>query len=304
LFPKQRYKSDSPIIENKRNTQLSDQLLIQKSSSTKMTDSPKSSSVKSEFTEVITMTDLLNVSTVDEFPTVLTETTLLQPPTHSETDIQGIVARYNETFTSPDDYQNFVEAKLGPWTNTLEFKCFDIMYKQHRLTTDVIAKLRQQAQLLLEEANALQGRDYMQRKEIENHIRKITRRDLRARILKPTKVRFRTTFPSEIGNELPSTRIPSFASSSSRIQTTNRPPVSYARTTRPLRCFQCDSPNHIKWYCSLYTCPLCKIKQPGHAQKNCPNRSNRRQTTRSYDDGERGFFDIDGYEDQNLNGEC
>ena len=269
-----------------------------------MTDSPKSSSVKSEFTEVITMTDLLNVSTVDEFPTVLTETTLLQPPTHSETDIQGIVARYNETFTSPDDYQNFVEAKLGPWTNTLEFKCFDIMYKQHRLTTDVIAKLRQQAQLLLEEANALQGRDYMQRKEIENHIRKITRRDLRARILKPTKVRFRTTFPSEIGNELPSTRIPSFASSSSRIQTTNRPPVSYARTTRPLRCFQCDSPNHIKWYCSLYTCPLCKIKQPGHAQKNCPNRSNRRQTTRSYDDGERGFFDINGYEDQNLNGEC
>ena len=60
----------------------------------------------------------------------------------------------------------------------------------------------------------------------------------------------------------------------------------------PMRCYECNSLSHIKWNCQLYVCPLCGQRQPGHAQKICPDRY--------HDDGTRGYFDIEGGKTSNY----
>ena len=72
--------------------------------------------------------------------------------------------------------------------------------------------------------------------------------------------------------------------------------IRYLRSGEPMRCYKCNSLSHIKWNCQLYVCPLCGQRQPGHAQKNCPNHY--------HNDGTQGFFDIEGEEMGNYNGEC
>ena len=44
-------------------------------------------------------------------------------------------------FPTLEEYQNFVNAKLKPWQNTLEFKYFNSMYRHQRSTTESIKKL-------------------------------------------------------------------------------------------------------------------------------------------------------------------
>ena len=63
-----------------------------------------------------------------------------------------------------------------------------------------------------------------------------------------------------------------------------------------MRCYECNSLSHIKWNCQLYVCPLCGQRQPGHAQKNCPDRY--------HDDGTRGYFNIEGGKTSNHSREC
>jgi len=242
------------------------------------------------------MTDLLNSNSTDPFSNVVTERSLLDERPLGE-EVKELIARYHDTFETVEDFRAFTEGKLGMWKNTLEFKYFDALYTNYRSTNETITNLRRQAQKLLEEAEKLQDRNFGIRKHIEQHVKTITRKDLRQRILNPSLVRFRTTLPPELEYPPASTRIPRPSPSGS--SNTIQPPISYARTTRGLRCFQCESPHHIKWYCPLYTCKICKIRTPGHAQKNCPRRE-----TGIFDDGLRGHFDISGDYDGNLTGEC
>jgi hypothetical protein len=109
--------------------------------------------------------------------------------------------------------------------------------------------------------------------------------------MKPSKVRFQSPVQKPPRMTAPSPRtIPLHESY------TNRP------IRRSLRCFQCDSPHHIKWRCPEYVCPFCRKRAPEHAQKDCPVR--RQGEHAPFDDGLRGYFDIDGYDDGNLTGEC
>ena len=124
----------------------------------------------SQFTEVITTSDLvfppphLN----NKLTTIITETSLLEEDTpQPPIPYNDIVEYYNQMFPTLEEYQNFIDAKLKPWQNTLEFKYFNSMYRHQRSTTESIKRLRAQAQKLLNEANHLQERKSSTKQELE-----------------------------------------------------------------------------------------------------------------------------------------
>ena len=137
------------------------------------------------------------------------------------------------------------------------------MYTNHQSLVNTIRKLCQQAQLLLEEADILTGRDFILRQEIETHVSKITKAELHKRLHKPSHFCF-------CFKEMP-IPAPQPQASSSQTLSTCRHHIHYMRSGEPMRCYKCNSLSHIKWNCQLYICPLCGQRQPGHAQKNCPD---------------------------------
>ena len=119
--------------------------------------------IDNEFTDIITESSLLsnNPSTLSEFTTIITETVIVSSSSSesSKDEIESpenLIKRYDELFNSPDEYIKFVKQKLTPWTNTLEFKHFDLHYCHHRADTHNIRTKRAMAQKLLEEADRLQ----------------------------------------------------------------------------------------------------------------------------------------------------
>ena len=174
-------------------------------------------------------------------------------------------------------YWAFTKNKLRPWENTLEYKHFDTMYTNHWSLVNTIRKLHQQAQALLEEADILTGRDFMLWQEVKTHVSKITRTKLRKRLRKLTLFHFKET-------PIPPPQPQASTSSLNLSPRWHR--IQYMRSGEPMRCYECNSLSHIKWNCQHYVCPLCGQRQPGHAQKNCPDHY--------HDDGTHGYFDIEG----------
>lgn len=238
---------------------------------------------KPEFTEVITIADSPNPETTPEFTTVITENSLLDVntpiPPMPHTDL---IEYYDQMFPTLELYQNFMKGQIAPWAHNLDVRLFDSLYRHQRSTTDSIKRLRAHAQKLLEEANALQERKYSLRSEIDRHLSTITKPELRRRLYNPHKV-YPKTPTTTTRRPLPT-------------PSTSQRPVRSTRETRfALRCFQCDSPSHIKWNCPDYRCKLCGHAAPGHSQRDC---------LQPYDDGLRGHYDIEGERDGNLTGEC
>jgi hypothetical protein len=75
----------------------------------------------------------------------------------------------------------------------MEYKLFNLLYVNHRNNTRTIKKLREQAMVLLEEANKINDRDLIVRQELKNHVETITRADLCQHIRKPRRVRIITS---------------------------------------------------------------------------------------------------------------
>ena len=254
-------------------------------SSSNVKFAPQTSTVKTEFTEVLAEPSLIGIPSAEEFLHTLVKTSLIEPVPSSPIDNQNLIEQYDEVFVAPEEYQKFVETKMEPFRNLMDFRYFDTLYTEHRSLSTTAKRLRQQAQQLLAEADRLTTRDIKIREQVERHVRIITRRELRERLFKPSLVRYRLTGPQYQVN--PSTWT----------HTARRSAMSYNHAPRPLRCFQCNSPNHIKWQCDMYTCPKCGKRAPGHAQKNC-------REGLTFNDGLRGHYDIEGDYDGNLTGEC
>ena len=208
-------------------------------------------------------------------------------PRTLETSEKTITTLYDGVFVDAMSYRAFTENKLRPWENALEYKHFDTMYTNHWSLVNTIRKLCQQAQALLEEANILTGRDFMLWQEIETHVSKITRTKLCKILRKPTLFHFK---------EMPIPPPQPQASTSSLNLSAHWHCIHYMRLGEPMRCYKCNSLSHIKWNCQCYVCPLCGQRQPGHAQKNCPDHY--------HNDRTRGYFNIEGEETGNYNGEC
>ena len=153
----------------------------------------------SEFTEVITASDLASPPphSNEEFITVITKTSLLESDTPlTPIPNNDIIEYYNQMFPTLEEYQNFVDAKLKPWQNTLEFKYFNSMYQHQWSTSKLIKRLRTQAQKLLEEANHLQERKKTStRHELEQHLHMMTRPELQKHLCDPVKIYPQPPFP-------------------------------------------------------------------------------------------------------------
>ena len=254
-----------------------------------MTDST-SPSIKIEVIEVLTNSSISPTpSTTDDLIPILTESTLLssQPDDpHSPTEL---IQQYNLLFNEQTDYMNFVNTRLLPWKDTTDFKYFHSLYSDYRDNKATAKNLRNTAQKLLEEATHIDKRAGHQENELADHLSTMPRGGFRQRIFYPTKNHPK---PRHVRFEPPPQAGPSRIIPSPYVQT-NRP----RRNEVAYRCYKCDSPNHFKQDCPQYQCFNCKKVAPGHWTKDCPQ-------LRYFNDDPRGHYDIDGYDDGNLNGEC
>src|SRR5277367_178970 len=266
-------------------------------------NTPAIPSPKTEFTEVLTSPELIPshppsfitdyAPSTEEFPTVFTESSLISEPTSQRSN--KLIKTYDELFPTLDQYQNFVDTKLAPWRLTRDFKYFNILYKQHRHTNETIKRIRRQALDLLNEANTLTQHYREGQKELDEYVLSLDNSEYQRQLFRPTKVYPKSSTPHQ-----PTVlRQPIASSSNTR---PSRPPYPHINTqtaplSRRIRCFQCDSPQHIKWYCNQYRCRYCHRLAPGHSQKNCPNLP-------PIEDYQHGHYDIGGEEDGNLTGEC
>ena len=252
-----------------------------------MANNTETIAVKTEFVNVVTEGELLLSPISATFSTIVTEASLIEtPPIEGQLNKKSITTLYNKVFVNAIFCWAFTENKLRPWENTLEYKHFDTMYTNHWSLVNTIRKLHQQAQLLPEEAGILTRRDFILQQEIETHVSKITKAELHKRLCKPSHFHFKET-------PVPP---PQPQASSSQTLSTRWHCICYMQSGEPMRCYKCNSLSHIKWNCQLYVCPLCGQRQPGHAQKNCPDWY--------HNDGLWGYSDIEGAKTGNYNREC
>ena len=157
-----------------------------------MANNTEAVAVKTKFVDIVTEGELLSSPISATFTTIITEASLIEvPPTEGPINEKTITTLYNKVFVDAMSYQAFAKNKLRPLENALEYKHFDTMYTNHQSLVNTIRKLRQQAQALLEEADILTRRDFMLQQEIETHVSKITRTELRKRLCKPTLFHFK-----------------------------------------------------------------------------------------------------------------
>ena len=204
-----------------------------------MANNTETATVKTEFVDIVTEGELFSSPISATFSTIIAEASLIKVPlAEGQINKKTIATLYDEVFVDAMSYRAFTENKLRPWENALEYKHFDTMYTNHRSLVNTI--IRQQAQALLEEANILTRRDFMLRQEIETHVSKITRTELRKRLHKPTLFCFK---------EMPISPPPPQASTSSLNLSAHQHCIRYMRSGEPMRCYECNNLSHIKWNC-------------------------------------------------------
>ena len=148
-----------------------------------MTNNTETVAVKTEFVNVVTEGELLLSPVSATFSTIVTEASLVEtPPIEGQLNKKSITTLYDKVFVDAISYWAFAENKLRPWENALEYKHFNTMYTNHWSLVNTIWKLCQQAQLLLEEADILTGRDFILQQEIETHVSRISKAKLHKRL--------------------------------------------------------------------------------------------------------------------------
>jgi hypothetical protein len=149
--------------------------------------------VKDKFTEVLIEGTLSSTTKPNNWNVIITEKMLLEntrTPSPPPEEIQhGLAALYDNTFPTHEEYCKFAANRLAKWGNTLDYKLFNTLYLTHPYHIHTIKNLREQAKLLLEEADKINKQDKMVRHEIESHVQTITQSDLCQKIKKPQRVR-------------------------------------------------------------------------------------------------------------------
>ena len=157
--------------------------------------------IDNEFTDIITESSLLstNPPNSSEFTTIVTETVIVSSSSESDKNEtkspEDLIKQYDELFNTPEEYIKFVNQKLTPWTNTLEFRHFDLHYCRHRADSHNIRTKRAMAQNLLEEADRLQRDHDHTQKQFHCFIATMTRQNLKNRLYKPRKINEDQTHP-------------------------------------------------------------------------------------------------------------
>jgi hypothetical protein len=131
--------------------------------------------VKDEFTEVLTEESLSSSTKPTNWNVVITEKSLLEamrtPSPPPEEIWHGLATLYDNTFPTHEEYREFAANRLAKLGNTLDYKLFDTLYLTHWYHVCTIKNLREQAKLLLEEADKINKRDKMVRHEIKSQFK-------------------------------------------------------------------------------------------------------------------------------------
>ena len=210
-----------------------------------MANNTETAAIKTKFADIVTEGELLLSPISATFSTIITEASLIKtPPIEGQLNKKSITTLYNKVFIDAISYRAFTENKLRPWENTLEYKHFDTMYTNHRSLVNTIRKLHQQAQLLLEEADILTGRDFILQQEIKTHVSKITKAKLCKRLRKPSHFCFK---------EMPIPP-PQPQASSSQTLSARQHHICYTQSGEPMRCYKCNSLSLTSSGTVSYTC--------------------------------------------------
>ena len=210
---------------------------------------PTTPTVKTEFTEVLTASDLLShTSSSPELLSIVTETTLLPPSPTQPTpeECKRLVTLYDETFTTRDQYQAFVDNTLTPWKEIGEFKYFNVLYSNYCNTKQSAQNLSKIAQSMLEEANRLRRENQSQTKELAQQIQNIRRTELRKKIFNP-KI-FHPKPPRPPIREINPQHTPGRS-------TPTAPRYTFPQCV--VQCYDCNSQAHIHRNCPQFRCKYC-----------------------------------------------
>lgn len=232
----------------------------------------------------------------------------------------NLVDYLDKKFDKYDDFKNYIEANFKEWHLDPDFRLFTYTYCHHRLMqTQLQQYLRMEQEILAVKTTTLtnnhtaitHAREHLvnlKQKGFDKHV---------ARIENPPKR------PKKESKNCPKCRLPlnydhvawcrgftdGYTCRCKTTVTVER--TMYASTSRRphTHCFLCKATDHVKQDCTEYRCRRCNIWAPGHRPRNCPVRppltikEEDDGTLISFDDGN-GYYDIEGYEDGNLNGEC
>jgi len=275
-----------------------------------------------EFTDIITESSLIpnNPSNSSEFKTITTKTILVSSSSsESSTSAfefespEELIKAYDGLFSEPDEYIRFINQKLIPWKNTIEFQHFDLHYTRHRADMHNIRTKRAMAQKLLEEADRMQKDHDHTQKRFHYFISTINRQNLKRRLYKPIKIDHPPvhTRLEQRARRLPDppTQLPAETTLSQRLdqklkittpeQIRTMKYNHYKRFETPrYKCFKCQSYEHLLYHCPQYRCYHCRRLAPGHRARECPQ-----LPPQPFDEEEIGYADPPAFEDGNLNGE-
>ena len=234
-------------------------------------------------------------------------------------DYNGLITYFDRKFEKHDDYRTYIDTHLKEWADDTDFLFFNYAYCHHRLMEiqdqqclrieremlSIKATARTNNETAIANANNFLSR--LKRKGFDRCIAKIENPPKRA---------------AKEPVDCPTCRLPlkydhiawcrgltdGYTCQCNKTPTVTRTVLSIVPYRPRTRCFVCQQTNHTKQDCTNYQCRICKIWAPGHRFRNCPNRLQRtikeeEDSSTAADDGT-GYFDIEGYEDGNLNGEC
>ena len=93
-----------------------------------MANNTETTTVKTEFVDVVTKGELLLSPISATFSTIITKASLVEVPLpEGQINEKTIATLYNKVFVDAMSYRAFTENELRPWENALEYKHFDTM---------------------------------------------------------------------------------------------------------------------------------------------------------------------------------
>src|SRR5271168_3742248 len=173
-----------------------------------------------KFVEVITKSTTFSAVTQEPFVTVKTESTISDPPSVSSNQSlpspADLIKLYDATFTEAEQYERFVNQELKYWKDTVEFKYFNHLYKEHRNLTASITSMREQAMKLLELASQTQATHNLHLADLHKFLPSIPNDKLRRKLFKPAKVPPKPLTLRRVERHLNSHQAPARPSTSTR----------------------------------------------------------------------------------------
>jgi len=194
---------------------------------------------------------------------IIEETTPITPTKSpmSLTDTPAITSKdtlqfFEEECSTFLAYKTLINQHLSDWKLDPDFIHFDTSYTTYQMLRPQSRELRRQAKAFIEMAARLELLENTHKNQVDQTLPKLAVKGFNQKIAKIRKYRpiNKTPFPRQT------------------------PPLPFIhRPIRPdlrLKCYRCESSQHIMKDCSYYYCRHCRRPAPGHYNQDCTFRTN------------------------------